>query len=173
MANLTEVKNLIPQIHTGPLEESGLRRVRQICSQMAPEFVKKYSPLDISEKSVSKTGEFVARANTMVKDALGGSLGAGVSNADVRFLQNSNVSLENTAGENQRIVDAAIRVAKLNQVIAEKAQKYKEYHNGHLDANWPSYRDQVQAKFYAENPSDVVSAGTSGKTKSGLNWSVK
>mgnify|MGYP003347911910 CR=1 FL=1 len=163
--NLSTMRKLLdePGVHTGPAEAAGLRTARQLGSQY----------LGIGTEGVAKTGDLIARANTMVKDALGGSLGAGVSNADVRFLQNANVSLENTAGENQRIVDAAIRVTKLNQVIAEKAQKYKEDHNGHLDANWPMYRDKIQEQFYSENPSDVVSSGTSGKTKSGLNWSVK
>jgi hypothetical protein len=110
----------------------------------------------------------------MVKDALGGSLGAGVSNADVRFLQNANVSIENTPEENKRIVDAAIRVTKLNQTIAREAGEYKKSHNGHLDADWPTYRDKVQEKFYSGMPSDVVSGGgASGTTKSGLKWSVK
>ena len=161
LANLNTMKDLItdPSVHTGPLEESKLRTIRQIGSQYAPELVQKISPFDISKEGVAKTGDLVARANTMVRDALGGSLGAGVSNADVKFLQSAQVSLGNTPEENKRIVDAAIRLTKLNMTLSKEAEAYKESHAGHLDAGWVPYRDKIQENFYGGSQG----SGSTGK----------
>ena len=83
--NLTTMKGLLESkgVHTGPQEAAGLRTVRRLGSEYAPDIVQKLSPLDISKEGVAKTGDLVARANTMVKDALGGSLGAEIGRAHV------------------------------------------------------------------------------------------
>lgn len=90
---------------------------------------------------------FDALSKKLTLDANNGSLGPGVSNADVMFLQQQNASLGHTPEGNKMLIGMAKAVAKRNVEIGKMATAYAKEH-GQLDVG---FDEKVQA--YAEqNP---------------------
>lgn len=87
------------------------------------------------EKGIADTERFGAAAKKMVTDATGGSLGAGISNADVRFLESRSASLGTSKEANKEIIDQAVKIEKRKMEIADFQRRYIKSH-GSLDENY-------------------------------------
>jgi len=88
--------------------------------------------LGVPSKAVPPGEEFVALSNKMVLDANNGSLGTGVSNADVSFIKAMQPDLSQTRAGREQIIETARQLAKRDQEIAKQAQRYRQQ-NGSLD----------------------------------------
>lgn len=75
-------------------------------------------------------------ANKAVTDQLGGSLGAGVSNADVSFLQKQNASLDNSIEANKALIGYAKKLAERQREVAGLARDYAAKNGGRLDVGF-------------------------------------
>lgn len=100
------------------------------------------------DEGIAKTERLVSDAKRMVTDATGGSLGAGISNTDVKFLEARTVSLETSREGNKEIIDTAIKLERRKQEIADFQRKYAEAHGGKLDKGY----DAALAQWARENP---------------------
>lgn len=90
-----------------------------------------------------------------VLDRLGGSLGNGISNADVSFITGTVASLANTPEGNRQMIAYARQLAEREQVIAKMARDYARAHNGRLDDGF----EEVLAQFAEANPLFAQSQG--------------
>lgn len=72
--------------------------------------------------------EFTALSNRMVLDAQNGSLGAGVSNADVQFIANTNPNLSQTGKGRKEIIETSTLLAKRDQEVAKMASQWRQTH---------------------------------------------
>lgn len=88
--------------------------------------------LGIPSTAVPKGEEFVALSNKMVLDANNGSLGTGVSNADVAFIKNMQPDLAQTREGRMQIIETARQLAKRDQQVAKLAADYRR-EKGSLD----------------------------------------
>lgn len=91
---------------------------------------------------------FRALANKTTLDAIGGSLGVAISNADRDFIQQMNANLNNTPEGNRQIIANAIKIEQRKQQFAQWAREYKALNRGQLDAG---FQDFV-AKKAEQNP---------------------
>lgn len=87
----------------------------------------------IPSNTVAAGTEFSALANKMVLDAQNGSLGAGVSNADVSFIQNINPNIAQDRQGREQLMDTLSKLAKRDQEVAREAQKYRQTNRGSMD----------------------------------------
>jgi hypothetical protein len=76
--------------------------------------------------------EFTALANKMVLDANNGSLGTGVSNADVAYIAAMNPAISQTKEGREQIIQTLTALAKRDQEIGRLAYEWKKQ-NGTLD----------------------------------------
>lgn len=111
--------------------------------------------LGIPSDTVAKGEEFIALSNRMVLDANNGSLGVGVSNADVQYLSNMNPNIAQTVAGRRQIIETSAALAKRDQQVALMASQYRRV-NGTLDGF-----DSVAADYAEKNP---LFAGRSGVT---------
>jgi hypothetical protein len=100
----------------------------------------------IPSETVSKGQEFVALSNKLVMDALNGSLGVGVSNADVKFISNINPALAHTIPARREIIETLTALAKRDQEVAKMSGEYRRAH-GSLDGF-----DTVLAQYGETHP---------------------
>jgi len=101
-------------VYTGPLGERFLQ-VKQTLDALG------YPGL---KEGVSNTEFFRSMANKMVTDATNGSLGAGISNADVNFLRQVQANMGTSKEGNRKIIDLAIRLQKRKQEVAQFQSEY-------------------------------------------------
>lgn len=96
--------------------------------------------LGIGESDIASQTAFQAFANKSVLDSLGGSLGTGVSNADVTFINNTVENLNNS-GEGIRLLLALRRkLAERDILTANEMYKWKQRTGKQmLDADWEMY----------------------------------
>lgn len=99
-------------------------------------------------KSAASMEEFQGLTNKMVLDAMGGSLGAGISNADRSFVTEQAASLDATLEGNKQRVDMARALAQRKLDVAKLARDYKKAHDGHLD---DGFTETVQ-QFAEQHP---------------------
>jgi hypothetical protein len=88
-----------------------------------------------------------ALMNQLVLDANGGSLGVGVSNADVQFLSKTGPNLMQSAEGRQKLVKYAIAREQRAQTVAQMARQWQQ-RAGRLDAadrNGKSFYDYLDA----------------------------
>jgi len=105
--------------------------------------------LGIGEADIASGEAFRAFASQSVLDALGGSLGTGVSNADVTFINNTVANLSNTGAGIQTILDIREKLYRRKLETAELARQWMADNNTQfLDQRW----DQYIAKWNDENP---------------------
>lgn len=97
--------------------------------------------LGMDVDGVESMEAFNALAKTAVMDSLGGSLGAGVSNADVFFLDATVPNLGNTPEGNRTLIDINRKMAERKIQIAELATEYRKTHSGGFDG-FDAYLDQ-------------------------------
>jgi hypothetical protein len=70
--------------------------------------------------------EFKALANKLTLDANNGSLGSGVSNADVTFIGNINPNMSHTIAGRKEIIATATAIAKREQEVAKMATQWQQ-----------------------------------------------
>ena len=105
--------------------------------------------LGIGEADIASGEAFRAFASQSVLDALGGSLGTGVSNADVTFINNTVANLSNTGAGIQTILDIREKLYRRKLETAELARQWMSDNNTQfLDQRW----DQYIAKWNDDNP---------------------
>jgi hypothetical protein len=97
--------------------------------------------------AASATEGFSGLANDVVLGKLGGSLGPGVSNADVTFIKQAAPDLTHTPEGNRLIIQFTTRMADRQQKIAEMARDYSRAHNGRLDIGF----EDVLADYAEKN----------------------
>ena len=105
--------------------------------------------LGIGQADIASGEAFRAFASQSVLDALGGSLGTGVSNADVTFINNTVANLSNTGAGIQTILDIREKLYRRKLETAELARQWMADNNTQfLDQRW----DQYIANWNDENP---------------------
>lgn len=87
-------------------------------------------------------------ANKAILEGLGGSLGAGVSNADRDFIQGTVANRANTPEGNRAILDYSVKLAQRQIDMAKMARDYAAKSGGRLDAG---FNDEL-TKFAEANP---------------------
>jgi hypothetical protein len=104
---------------------------------------------------------FRAASTQAVMAQLGGSLGAGFSNADRDFIMGMTANLDNSIPGNRMIIEAQKRIAQRKIELARLADEYIAK-NGRLDQNWPQ-----TMRTYAEAYPLFTSGGAGGGTGGG------
>ena len=104
---------------------------------------------------------FRAASTQAVMAQLGGSLGAGFSNADRDFIMGMTANLDNSIQGNRMIIEAQKRIAQRKIELARLADEYSAK-NGRLDQNWPQ-----TMRTYAEAYPLFTSGGAGGGTGGG------
>jgi len=110
---------------------------------------KALASLGITEPKVNAPNEvFTSLVNDVVLGKLGGSLGAGVSNADTGFLQATAPNLANTKEGNRLLIAITGKMVDRQQQIAQMAREYAKANGGRIDAGFDDLLDQ----FAQQNP---------------------
>lgn len=130
---------------------------------------------------------FRAQGNALLKETLG-SLGAGVSNQDVRVIKEIFPNLDTSIEGNRAQIAILERTQERKQQVARMAVEYAGKNNGRIDGkfeaevmDWanknPMFsQDELRSILAAKNapkynvPSST--GGVSGTTKSGIQWKV-
>lgn len=96
--------------------------------------------LGIGESDIASATAFQAFANKSVLDSLGGSLGTGVSNADVTFINKTVESLSNTGESIALLLSLRRKLAERDILTANEMYKWKQRTGKQmLDAEWEMY----------------------------------
>jgi hypothetical protein len=106
---------------------------------------------------------FRAASTQAVMAQLGGSLGAGFSNADRDFIMGMTANLDNSIQGNRMIIEAQKRIAQRKIELGRLADEYIAK-NGRLDQNWPQ-----TMRTYAETYPLFTSGGAGGGSAGGGN----
>jgi hypothetical protein len=91
---------------------------------------------------------FEALASQAVLDAAGGSLGAGIANADRDYLATIAPSLAKTPEGNRQLIEIRRKMANREQQIAGEARNYASRNKGRIDAGF----DEHIARWAEQNP---------------------
>ena len=90
-----------------------------------------WTGVDIVDPEVLKDSQvYNAQTSKMILDSLGGSLGAGVSNADVQFIKNTVPKLEYSQEARQDLINYLRQRASDNIDLYNRARAYGEEHGG-------------------------------------------
>jgi hypothetical protein len=115
-------------------------------------------------KAAASMEEFNRLSKKAALESMGGSLGAGFSNADRDFVEAQVPNLSNTPEGNKRIVDIGRRLAKRQQEIGNLAEQFSSQSGGMFDAgafnqylqNWseknPLFTDDEKKQFAPAKP---------------------
>jgi hypothetical protein len=79
---------------------------------------------------LANTQQYNALVSKSILDSLGGSLGAGVSNADVAFIKSTVPKLEYSKEARQQLIDYMRKRASQNIDLYNRAREYGEKNNG-------------------------------------------
>lgn len=110
---------------------------------------KALTSLGIANPNAASSAEaFNALTNQLTLDATGGKLGAGVSNADVAFLQSINPNLSTTPEGNAQIIGIQRKIAQRQAEVSQLARQYAQRNGGRLDAGF----DEQLARWAEKNP---------------------
>ena len=106
---------------------------------------------------VSSIETFKSQANQLVLQALGGSLGAQVSNSDRDFIQATAPRLENTPAGNARMLDVMERIERRKIEVADFQDQYIAQHGKVDDGFMPALRQWRDAHplFTAEERAQI------------------
>jgi hypothetical protein len=108
-----------------------------------------FSRFGFGDADLASNETFQAFANRSVLEMLGGSLGTGVSNADVTFIKSSVATLENTPDGISKLLSLQKKIAQRKIQVAELARQWKlENNTEFLDDKWETYI----SKWRRENP---------------------
>lgn len=90
-----------------------------------------WTGVDVTDPAVlNDTQQYNAIVSKSVLDSLGGSLGAGTSNADVSFIQKTVPQLEYSADARQALIEYMGKRAKENIELYQRARAYGEQNGG-------------------------------------------
>jgi len=99
--------------------------------------------LGIGESDLASATAFQAFANKSVLDSLGGSLGTGVSNADVAYIDKTVENLSNTGESIERLLKLRRLLAERDLLVANEMYKWKQRTGKQmLDADWELYIEE-------------------------------
>lgn len=84
----------------------------------------------VDAKTLANTQEYNALTSRAILDSLGGSLGTGVSNADVAFIKNTVPKLEYSAEARQQLIGFLRNKASSSIDLYTRARDYGEAHQG-------------------------------------------
>lgn len=108
-----------------------------------------FASMGVTAPDSAKPNElFGALSNKLTFDAAGGSLGAQISNSDVKFLQAINPNLATTPEGNRELIGYHRKVYERNQQTAKMARDYAKRNGGRIDAGF----DQQLADYAEKNP---------------------
>lgn len=134
------------------------------------------SALGISDpKIVANTEAFEAATNKAIKDEVG-SLGAGVSEGDRRFVENANAGLTRTKTGNKMIIAMKRKIAQRKIQVADFAQEYAMSNGGRLDTGFYSALSQWAAAnpiFTPEEQRAIMTASVQGRSAGGASQDGK
>ncbi|MCW5720023.1 MAG: hypothetical protein KIS86_02665 [Devosia sp.] len=111
-------------------------------------------------EGVKSMEDFRALSAQSVMDMMGGSLGAGVSNADRSFVEAQAPRLENTPEGNRSLLEIQRRLYQRQLELAQRAAAYEQQH-GKLDARFV----QETTAWAHENPLFVSNGGGGALTE--------
>lgn len=90
-----------------------------------------WTGVDVTDPTIlADTQQYNAIVSKSVLDSLGGSLGAGTSNADVAFIQKTVPQLEYSQEARQALIDYMAKRAKENVELYQRARAYGEKYGG-------------------------------------------
>lgn len=130
--------------------------------------------LGIDPGGVADMETFNAQAKNAVLANMGGSLGAGVSNADVGYVNATVPQLGNTPPGNTQLIQIGKKLAKRKQDVAAFAREYARANGGRIDAGY----DEALAQWTEANPlfpeatSSQTQTPTAGRSTRGVGWSA-
>jgi hypothetical protein len=115
---------------------------------------------------------FRAVSSKNALDSMGGSLGAGFSNADRDFVLNQVPTLGNTPEGNKQLIDVNRKIERRKIDVAKLARDYASKNNGRLDAGF----EGVLANYADKNPlfkGNAAPAPAGGsRTGTGVPWRI-
>ena len=124
IANLRQVGSLLADHDGGKFSDTGLELARGFNS-----FGIKIDPM-LGNKEAA-----VALQSALTRDAVGGSLGPGVSNSDVQLMQKMVPRLDMSSAGRKTLIDIMTAVEERKQEVARFARRY-ESKNGRLDGTF-------------------------------------
>ncbi|MBA1156934.1 cell wall hydrolase [Microvirga mediterraneensis] len=102
----------------------------------------------VDPKATAPTEVFSSLVNDVVLGKLGGSLGAGVSNSDVGFLQSTAPNLANTREGNRLLIAITEKMMDRQHAVAKLARDYAKNNGGRLDVGF----EDEPATWADQNP---------------------
>ena len=98
------------------------------------------SRFGIGEADLASNTAFQSFANQSILDQLGGSLGTGVSNADVTFISKTVANLNNTGESIALLLNIKKKIAQQQVAEAQLARQWKiDNETQFLDDKWDTY----------------------------------
>lgn len=97
------------------------------------------SALGLAPEAATSTEAFNSLSKQAALEAMGGSLGAGFSNADRDFVLEQVPTLGNTEGGNRKMIEIHRALAQRKVDIGRLAKRYADAHDGRLDSGWGTY----------------------------------
>lgn len=120
------------------------------------------SSLGITDAKDAAPNElFEKLSNKAILDAAGGSLGAGISNADRDFIARTTANTGNTKEGNRQILAVGLAVAQRKADLAKLARDYAKSNGGRLDMGF----DQKLSEWAEKNPLFPQAAQQPGPTQ--------
>lgn len=116
--------------------------------------------LGLDPSAATSMETFNALAKQSALDLMGGSLGAGFSNADRSFVVEQTAGIGATKEGNKTLIDLQRKLAQRQIDIGKLANQYAAQHDGRLDSNWGSYL----AEWAEANPLFPQAPGMGGST---------
>jgi hypothetical protein len=114
--------------------------------------------LGLDPSAATSMETFNALAKQSALDLMGGSLGAGFSNADRSFVVEQTAGIGATKEGNKTLIDLQRKLAQRQIEIGKLANQYASEHDGRLDSNWGSYL----AEWAEANPLFPQASGAGG-----------
>jgi hypothetical protein len=132
----TRIGSLLDGLNTGRLTPTGLE-IAKTASALGYKVNPKYGNLEAAD----------ALSNAIVLDVMGGSLGAGFSNADRDFAKSMSPAMTQTPQGRKLVVEYGIAKAKREQDIAGKARAWQQRFGriDAADATGKTFQDYLEA----------------------------
>lgn len=142
LGTLGQMDRLAGQIESGP--GSG-----------AVDIARRLGSLVGVDSALPERQAFEALSNKLVLDQLGGSLGAGVSNADTQFLKDTVPKLSNTPEANRYLIEAGKRLAQRKIEAANAADQFRAQAGSLVGKlpdgrTWPDVLAEMQGRSITE-----------------------
>lgn len=146
-----------PDFYSGPGAEKFVLPIRQATAAFG------------GDPNAAATMEtFRANASKAALDSMGGSLGAGFSNADRDFVLNMVPNLGTTPEGNKQLINVSRKVKQREIQIAKMARDYAARNKGRLDSGF----DDELAEYAAKNPLFPNRAPSQNLTGTGVKWRI-